>query len=355
MMTTAGRRVGFVCSYTPLPLIHAAGLVPYRILPLTEVADAAGALLHDSMCPHVKRILDRLLGDDLPPLAGTVIVASCDAMRRLADAWRVTRGGGELVVVELPAGGDEAAVEHFAAELQRLREILGEWSGEVVSEAGLRASIAAHDGLARDLDELAAAAARGELEGGWQLLQELRNRSVTEPLEASRQAVQEALARRRKASADTSGAPLLLAGNVLPDPEALALFAACGARLVGDDLCTGSRQLRPLAVADEVDQMAALAGAVLGRPPCARTVNDGEPGFLGQRLVAEARAAGARGVVLHVMKFCDPYLVRLAAMREQLRAAGLPLLVLEGDCSLRSLGQHRTRIEAFVEMLEAGA
>jgi benzoyl-CoA reductase/2-hydroxyglutaryl-CoA dehydratase subunit BcrC/BadD/HgdB len=40
-------------------------------------------------------------------------------------------------------------------------------------------------------------------------------------------------------------------------------------------------------------------------------------------------------------------------VREALREAGLPLLVLEGDCSLRSLGQQRTRIEAFVEMLGA--
>ena len=31
--------------------------------------------------------------------------------------------------------------------------------------------------------------------------------------------------------------------------------------------------------------------------------------------------------------------------------AGLPLLVLEGDCTSRSLGQQTTRIEAFVEML----
>ena len=38
--------------------------------------------------------------------------------------------------------------------------------------------------------------------------------------------------------------------------------------------------------------------------------------------------------------------------RRAFQQAGLPLLVLEGDCTLRSLGQHRTRIEAFVEMLE---
>jgi len=32
----------------------------------------------------------------------------------------------------------------------------------------------------------------------------------------------------------------------------------------------------------------------------------------------------------------------------------MPLLFLEGDCTLRSIGQQNTRIEAFVEMLDAG-
>jgi benzoyl-CoA reductase/2-hydroxyglutaryl-CoA dehydratase subunit BcrC/BadD/HgdB len=76
------------------------------------------------------------------------------------------------------------------------------------------------------------------------------------------------------------------------------------------------------------------------------------PGRLAELVVAAARASGARGVIGHVLKFCDPYLARLPAVREALREARLPLLVLEGDCSLRSLGQQRTRIEAFVEMLE---
>jgi benzoyl-CoA reductase/2-hydroxyglutaryl-CoA dehydratase subunit BcrC/BadD/HgdB len=71
-------------------------------------------------------------------------------------------------------------------------------------------------------------------------------------------------------------------------------------------------------------------------------------------VVLGAKASGARGVIAHVVKFCDPYLVRMPAFREALREAGLPILVLEGDCTLRSLGQHRTRIEAFVEMLGGG-
>ena len=64
-----------------------------------------------------------------------------------------------------------------------------------------------------------------------------------------------------------------------------------------------------------------------------------------------AVAAGARGVIGHVAKFCDPYLARLPFVREVLSEKGLPFLFLESDLTLRSMGQQRTRIEAFLEML----
>ena len=59
----------------------------------------------------------------------------------------------------------------------------------------------------------------------------------------------------------------------------------------------------------------------------------------------------ADGRVVAVEDTRDPYLDRLPMVREKLREAGIPLLLLEGDCNLRSIEQQRTRIEAFIEML----
>jgi benzoyl-CoA reductase/2-hydroxyglutaryl-CoA dehydratase subunit BcrC/BadD/HgdB len=100
------------------------------------------------------------------------------------------------------------------------------------------------------------------------------------------------------------------------------------------------------------DPWAGLAGAVLRQGPCARTFDPSRPIRIADDVLDQARAAGARGVICHTVKFCDPYLARLAAVRRTLQEAGMPFLVLEGDCTLRSVGQQRTRIEAFVEMLK---
>lgn len=84
-------RLGYACAYTPLLLIEAAGAEPIRVIPVTDAPEQAGRLIHDNMCPHVKRVLDRAMAPDLPELDGVVWVNSCDAMRRLADAWRQAR------------------------------------------------------------------------------------------------------------------------------------------------------------------------------------------------------------------------------------------------------------------------
>ncbi|MHC4108866.1 MAG: 2-hydroxyacyl-CoA dehydratase [Planctomycetota bacterium] len=174
-------------------------------------------------------------------------------------------------------------------------------------------------------------------------------RSVTEPLERSLEALELLEPERAPPAANT--VPLFLFGNMLADPGAFELVEACGGRVAGDDLCTGSRQITPLEIDDAERALPQLARGLLTRPLCARTLATNRQEGLPEQVVSGARACRARGVIAHVMKFCDPYLSRLPEVRRQLEKAGLPLLVLEGDCTLRSLGQQATRIEAFVEML----
>jgi benzoyl-CoA reductase/2-hydroxyglutaryl-CoA dehydratase subunit BcrC/BadD/HgdB len=342
--------VAFSCRYAPLPLIHAAGLVPYRVLPVSEAPDEAGAVLHENICPHVKRVVDRLVADDLPELVGVVMVSSCDAMRRLADAWASLRPSEALATMDLPFTTDEGSIAYLSAELSLLKAQLEAWSGAgPITPERIADSAAMYCSLSDELERIRQAASSARLPGGWSRLQRLRIRSVTEPPEqvlAELEAIEPDPPRQSNRMV-----PIYLFGNVLPDPEALDLLASCGAMVMEDDLCTGSRQIAPVRLAPSEDILDHLARAMLYGSPCARTMTTGDPNRLASELTQKAKASGARGVIAHVMKFCDPYLARMPVIRRHLEQAGLPLLVLEGDCTLRSLGQHRTRIEAFVEML----
>jgi benzoyl-CoA reductase/2-hydroxyglutaryl-CoA dehydratase subunit BcrC/BadD/HgdB len=138
----------------------------------------------------------------------------------------------------------------------------------------------------------------------------------------------------------------------MPDPEAMALFEESGCVIVGTDTCTGARLHVPYDYSGTQNPYEQLARSLLSRPPCARSILPQEPLALARLVLESAQRAGARGVVAHVMKFCDPYLARIPIVFKTLREAKMPTLLLEGDCTLRSFGQYRTRIEAFREMLD---
>ncbi|MBW1807313.1 MAG: 2-hydroxyacyl-CoA dehydratase [Deltaproteobacteria bacterium] len=344
-------KIGFACAYSPLPLIDAAGFVPYRILPLSDAPDQAGTLLHDNLCPHVKRLLDRAMSNDLPALAGVVFMNSCDAMRRLADGWSKARPEENIALLDLPIGNNRPSQDYFEKELSRLSILLEQWGGQKASNTRLKKSIAAYNDLANALDGLKKLSSAGRLAGGAAKLQKVFNKSVTAPIDQTMPEIENLKSAVNPSESEKTHVPVFLFGNVLPDFAAFELFETCGVALVADDLCTGSRQISPIDNPEETEALNDLARGLLARPPCARTMPNLQAGEIIDRVVAQAKECGARGVIAHIMKFCDPYLARLPAIQQELRKQDIPLLVLEGDCTLRSLGQQRTRIEAFVEML----
>jgi len=344
--------LAFTCSYTPLPLIHAAGFTPFRVLPMGDAPAQAGTLLHDNMCPEVKRVLDRKLAGDLPETAATVFVNSCDAMRRLANAWREVDAPDRVHLMDLPVMRGEGARAYLTDELERLRQQLQAWAGAPIADETLEDSIGLYDALHDKLIWLGRQAAAGLLPGGRAMVQEWANRAVTMPPDVVLARLTASFAGSLPAVAgDEDAVPLVLFGNVLPDPDAAELFESCGTRIVADDLCTGSRQLTRVGAHDGADPLPRVAKALMDRPLCARTLVPGELDALPSQLLDVVQQSGARGAVAQVVKFCDPYLLRMPAIRAAFQREGIPLLVLEGDCTLRSLGQQRTRIEAFVEML----
>ncbi|MBU2489880.1 MAG: 2-hydroxyacyl-CoA dehydratase family protein [Proteobacteria bacterium] len=344
--------IGFTCAYTPLAVLEAAGFSGHRVLPTGgQWPDQAGRILHDNLCPHVKKVLDRALCNDLPELAGMVFMNSCDAMRRLYDAWIQVRPGEPALILDLPPMVTDRAIAFFAREVERMARSLGEWNNVEVTDDALAQSIGKYNQVADLFARVRVRAAEGTLSGGAPRLQELYNDASSQPFSETIARLEKVLTEAHGADPAAGGVQVFLFGNVLPDPGAVDLFTQCGARVVGDDFCTGSRLFAPLEVRDGEKPALALARSILNNPPCARTFDPEKPLALAQDLLERARACGAQGVIGHVLKFCDPYLARLPVVRETFKQAGMPLLLLEGDCSLGSIGQQRTRIEAFVEML----
>ena len=121
-----------------------------------------------------------------------------------------------------------------------------------------------------------------------------------------------------------------------------------GGLVVADDLCTTSRTFWHLADEDG-DPMVALAALLDRRALCA-CMHPMEARL--EHILSLATRFQAQGVVDFTLKYCHPFLYEAPLLKRTLEARGLPLTVLEVGHDMSGHGQLRTRIQAFLEMVE---
>ncbi len=343
------KKIGFTCAYTPVPLIEAAGFSPFRIFPETKAPDQAGHLLHDNLCPHVKKVLDRALAEDLPDLEGMVFINSCDSMRRLADAWHEARPDDRIILLDLPSGINNLSLDFLSKEYERLAKTLFKWNNETFSMETIKEKIATWNLLAVSVEKIEEKMSRDYFPGIAFGLQQIINTAATDSTDQALAMAQKKLEPKEPAKAGRS--PVFVFGNLLFDPKVYDLFEEWNVHVTASDFCTTSRFITPVDTMIDSNIFRSLADSYLKQTPCARTMDTTKPGSIAQKIVERAKQSNAKGVIGFTLKFCDPYLARIPMIRQALQKESIPFLMLEGDCTMGSMGQQQTRIEAFTEML----
>ncbi|MFQ5956903.1 MAG: acyl-CoA dehydratase activase, partial [Candidatus Brocadiales bacterium] len=118
-------KIGYLCTYTPIEIIRAAGFHPVRVRGLEGCEGGAEEHLCTNLCPYIKAVMEEKLSGALEGLEGMVFVNSCDGMRRLYDAWRAIDGDRKFnYILDLPKTNDDAAVEYFAVLIEGFKEKL---------------------------------------------------------------------------------------------------------------------------------------------------------------------------------------------------------------------------------------
>jgi benzoyl-CoA reductase/2-hydroxyglutaryl-CoA dehydratase subunit BcrC/BadD/HgdB len=347
------KKIGFTCAYTPVPLIEAAGFSPFRIFPESKAPDQAGHLLHDNLCPHVKKVLDRALAGDLPDLEGMVFINSCDSMRRLADAWNEARPDDRIILLDLPSGINSLSLDFLSKEYERLAKTFFKWNNETFSPERIldkiKDKIATWNLLAASVKKIEEKMSREYFPGIASRLQQIINTAATDSTDKALAMAQKEI--EPEEPAKTGRLPVFVFGNLLFDPKMFDLFEKWNMHVTASDFCTTSRFITPVDTRTDNNIFRSLADSYFKQTPCARTMDTTKPGSIAQRIVQRAKESNAKGVIGFILKFCDPYLARIPMIRQALQKESIPFLLLEGDCTMGSMGQQQTRIEAFTEML----
>jgi benzoyl-CoA reductase/2-hydroxyglutaryl-CoA dehydratase subunit BcrC/BadD/HgdB len=333
----------------------ALDLVPYRIQggagrPIRD----ADQYLETIMCPYVRSCFDLAMGGEYAFLSGIVIPHTCDAMHRIYDTWMyyVKPSFGHCLTV--PHMTHRASFEFFEAELEGLKRNLERFAGRSASEGDLQDAIGLHNrsrALLRELYELRKS--DPPLVSGVEVTQVLVA-GMTIPVQEFIALLEGVLAEVRSRKPDADKRPrLFISGSEVDDASLVRLAEECGAWVVMDDVCTGSRAFW-LDVDASKGAISGLAQRYLGGLTCPCTYRDGKAAERFGYLERYVRDWGAQGALLYTIRFCDTYQLDAPEIMEYMRSLGLPVLYLEDDYIKPPLAQWKTRIEAFLETIESG-
>ncbi|MCL4426644.1 MAG: 2-hydroxyacyl-CoA dehydratase family protein [Firmicutes bacterium] len=345
---------GFFCSYWPEELALSVGWEPLRLLPPLQPGMAAR--LPAYTCAVGRGCLAQAENGAYRQLAGVGFAHTCDTMQSLFGVWRSLFAGGEA----LP--GDEStfmvvppanllaigAESYYRAELELLWHRLMARAGQKPEEEALRGAIRLANRIRRQVEEL-------ERRRAWlpsDLVAALLRAGQLMPRANYDQQLAQALKQLEDYPSSLAGrVPLVLSGSVLEGDGIYRLIEDLGGRVVADDTCTGTRHYLGL-VDEEEEPLLALARRHLSRPACPCR-HQGLPARL-DHLKGLLRQREARGVLLVLRKYCEPHAWDAVPLRDGLRDAGVPALILELDGTAPG-EQERTRLQAFLEGLAGGS
>jgi benzoyl-CoA reductase/2-hydroxyglutaryl-CoA dehydratase subunit BcrC/BadD/HgdB len=338
----------FTCSYLPEEIIIAARLRPVRMVSDARPSDADTAI-HPATCPYIRAVFAAAARGGAAGAAGTVIVNSCDGMRRLYDAVAALNDGPPVVFLDVPHKQDAAAVDLFADGLRRLAgQLEKQFGGARVTPSALERAITERNALRKKVAKVFEQQADGGPTGAAVL--SLLTVIAAGNLQDADGRIDKLIASAR-GCADAARKRIVISANVLDRPDLVEMIEGAGGSVVALDTCTGARHWEGLVTEGSPDPMRAIAERYLTRPPCSRMEG------IGRRvdwLVDTARSARADGVVLSTVKYCDAWLYDQPVLTEGLVTAGFAVLALENDYEWSGAHQMKTRIEAFLETLPKG-
>lgn len=157
-----------------------------------------------------------------------------------------------------------------------------------------------------------------------------------------------------KAGAFPEGAPRILMSGcpmAVPNWKLPWIVETAGAVIVGEESCVGERGTRNL-TDDSGNTMDELMEAIVDRYfkiDCA--IFTPNPDRL-NHMIKMYEEYKADGVIHFGLQFCQPYLMEAIPVEKALESKNIPVFRIETDYSMEDVGQLKTRVEAFLEMIK---
>jgi benzoyl-CoA reductase subunit C len=345
-----GKVAGHFQVYFPEEIVHAAGMLPFKVRGGPVEPTQADSRFGSYLCSVVKTSLELVLSKRVE-MELFVTHPICDAARNLAGVWG-RNFSYPCQILYLPQNANSAhAVTYLRGEYDRLRRVVERVSGNAVTDEALRQALTVYNenrALLRELyaikrtspwlipaDEAYALTAVGGM-----IPREEHNALLRTALP---------LVRERSARRQDRIRVVFEGGFCEQPPLDLLRAIARSCDVVDDDLMIGLRWLLEDVVANG-DPLRALAEAYLEQSsysPVQHDLRKPKERMLLQRI----READAQAAIVTAAKMCEPGLEEQVTYTHALEEADVPFFVSEFEENMTSFESLEIQLETFVENL----
>ncbi|MFC2034547.1 2-hydroxyacyl-CoA dehydratase subunit D [Chloroflexota bacterium] len=353
--TRQGKKVfGWLCTYVPEEIIHAAGILPVRITGYSQEMelDDGNAYLYINNCSFTRSCLQLAIRGEYDFLDGIVAGSTCDGVRRLFDLWSHYIEQPFLHIMTVPRKFTESAHLLYYQQVVLFKQKLEEFLGIQITDEALHRSIELYNEFRTLMERLydLRKLSNPPITGAETM--EVLNASCRMPKKSFNAYLKQLLNELTTASNGHTGrARLMITGSIMNNTDFIKSIEEEGGMVVTDDLCTSTRYWSdPIVLDGNRTPLEVIARRYLNNFPCARMFPCDER-F--DRILNLTRDFKVEGVISQVIRYCVDYAHDLPLLTERLKEHGIPTLALDVEYGTSGSGQIRTRVQAFLEMLEA--
>jgi len=352
-LKSQGKKVfGWLCTYVPEEILHAAGILPVRITGYTQETelDDGNAYLYINNCSFSRSCLQMGLKGEYNYLDGIVAGSTCDGARRLFDLWQYYLDVPFHMILSVPRKYTDRAHSLYFEQVLELKENLEQHLGITITDEALMESVTLYNKSRELLKQLYQLRMLDKPPITGAETMEVLNASQRMPKEQFNEYLQELLDELDgKEGTHNTRSRLMVTGSVMNNPEFIRSIEDLGGLVVTDELCTSTRYWSDPVILDDQPILEAISRRYLNNFPCARMVPSDER-F--NRILQLAKDYKVDGMISQIIRYCVPYAHDLPLLKERLKKAGIPTLALDVEYGTSGSGQISTRVQAFLEMLE---
>ncbi|MFH1032540.1 MAG: double-cubane-cluster-containing anaerobic reductase [Chloroflexota bacterium] len=354
-----GKVVATYCVFVPEELVWAAGAIPVGLCAGAQFSiPIAEEVLPRNTCALIKSSFGFKLGRICPYVQSSHLIVgetTCDGKKKMFELLAQHQ---PVYVMEVPNKKTPQSRELWLKEVWAFKDVIVKLTGNKITTGKLNQAIELVNERRRALQRLynLRKFKPVPISGKDALLVTQVSfyddvKRCTEQVNALCDELTERVA-KGEGVAPVNAPRILVSGSpmAIPNWKLHHILETSGAVVVCEESCTGTRHFAELVKHGKSleEQIKNLAERYMNIHCACFTPND-------ERLddiVNLAKEYQADGIIHYNLLFCHTYASEAVKVEKRLKEAGIPLLRVETDYSDEDMGQLKTRIGAFLEMIK---